>query len=107
MLGIKNVSGSYKAAILTNGSHEVVTSFNFYTGSWYRMCATHSSGTSTLYINGTNYGTASRTYTTYINWILLGQNSSSTSFNFVGDMDEVRIYNRALNANEIQALNRL
>jgi sialidase-1 len=73
-------------------------------GAWHHVAITRSAGTVTDYIDGVSDGThaaagsVSANQTVKIGWAYDG------TYNFIGTMDEVRLYNRALNATEVQAL---
>jgi len=82
-------------------------------GEWHHVAGVFDAGTLTIYIDGNPEPTASGDSTfgrgRAVRYGFLGVGSEATSFNgahtpadyFDGDMDEVRIYNRALTAEEI------
>jgi prepilin-type N-terminal cleavage/methylation domain-containing protein len=79
----------------------------FEDGNWYYVVATWTStGLSTLYINGVQSGTpgisADPVGITTVNAIRIGNRSGATDRTFDGLIDDVRIYNTALSAFEIQ-----
>jgi len=73
-------------------------------GTWYFIAASWDGSNMNLYVNGAldahqaESGTASAVSTLYIG------NHSSLTYQFLGSLDDVRIYNRALSAAEIQAM---
>ncbi len=85
---------------------------NISAGEWYHIAATYDRTTFKIYINGVLDNSVNTQYTPYQNnqQLVIGRGCmgdpcmfrpSSPSFN--GTIDEVRIYNRALSASEIQA----
>lgn len=85
---------------------------NISAGDWYHIAATYDRTTLKIYINGVLDNSVNTKYTPYQNnfKLVIGRacagdpclfRPSSPSFN--GIIDEVRIYNRALSASEIQA----
>jgi chitodextrinase len=73
-------------------------------GSWTHVALTHNGATLTLYVNGTVVASqgATGTLQTTANALRIGGNVPYGEF-FHGLIDEVRVYNRALSAAEIQA----
>jgi fibronectin type 3 domain-containing protein len=71
---------------------------------WTHLAGTYNGSTLTLYLNGVSVGTMATTgaITTSTGQLKIGGNSLWPEW-FQGDIDEVRIYNRALGAAEIQA----
>jgi hypothetical protein len=71
---------------------------------WTHLAATHNGSTLRLYVNGTQVGTrsVSGALLTSSGALRIGGNSIWGEF-FQGRIDEIRVYNRALTANEIQA----
>ena len=74
------------------------------TGAWTHLAATYDGTTQRLYVNGTQVSTlaVSGAITTSNNPLKIGGNSIWAEW-FTGLIDEVRVYNRALSAAEIQA----
>lgn len=77
---------------------------------WYHLVGTADGTTIKLYINGVLSGTAlaGNSFTGYTvpNFFIRGYSSSITS-KISEDIDDVRVYNRALSGNEVSALYRL
>ena len=71
---------------------------------WTHLAGTYNGSTLTLYLNGVSIGTLATTgaITTSTGGLKIGGNSLWPEW-FQGDIDEVRIYNRALSAAEIQS----
>lgn len=78
------------------------------TGIWYFVVETYDGSTLRLYINGNQVGSGVSVnkpidYTGVANYVYLAQRSDG-GLRLQGSMDEVRIYNRALSASEIQTM---
>jgi len=71
---------------------------------WTHLAATYDGATVTLYVNGTAVASAARTgnLATSINPLQIGGDSLGGQF-FAGEIDEVRVYNGAVTAAQIQA----
>ncbi|MEM4400525.1 MAG: phospholipase D-like domain-containing protein [Candidatus Nitrosocaldus sp.] len=89
-----------------NGRDYFVTSPNTYNdGQWHYAVVTYDGSTLRLYVDGQqvsslNTNGAAPDY----NWntpLTIGKNSNGSNRYFIGDIDEVRIYNRALTAQEV------
>ncbi len=72
-------------------------------GVWYNIVGTGESGAQKLYVNGTilSSATGAATPTPNSNLLYIGALSYITSLKLTGDIAAVRIYNRALSANEV------
>jgi phosphatidylserine/phosphatidylglycerophosphate/cardiolipin synthase-like enzyme len=89
-----------------NGRDYFVTSPNTYNdGNWHYVVVTYDGSVLRLYVDGQqvaslNTNNAIPDY----NWdkpLVIGKNSLDDSRYFIGDIDEVRVYNRALSAQEV------
>ncbi|HEX5474874.1 MAG TPA: N,N-dimethylformamidase beta subunit family domain-containing protein [Vicinamibacterales bacterium] len=71
---------------------------------WSHLAATYDGSTMRLYVNGTQVSSTSKTgaMRTSTNPLRIGGDAPWGEF-FAGQIDEVRVYNRALQASEIQA----
>jgi prepilin-type N-terminal cleavage/methylation domain-containing protein len=115
-----NSGGSpYNYALITNSTNPQAR-FNIYNGSahgpnasgmetlnaWHLWTGTFDGATMTLYVDGVLSGTPLNISSTLpisnTNALQMGRNASAQAWN--GDIDDVRIYNRALSAAEIAAL---
>ena len=74
------------------------------TGQWNHFAITSSSTTNNLYVNGQLDGTASRSSVTFSSSITLGRAGDYAASPFEGSIDQVRIFNRALDDGEVTAL---
>ena len=73
-------------------------------GNWYHVCGLYSAGTGMqVYINGILHGSVKPTgsYASVSNQIEIGRMGGYKSGYFDGAIDEVRVYNRALSAQEV------
>lgn len=86
-----------------NGSTNVYGTTALSLNKWYFVAMVHSASSVTFYINGVADGTQSQTIggtlssQAYIGW-------DTATVYFAGKMDDVRVYNRSLSAQEIQQL---
>lgn len=94
-------------------SGSIGSSTNLADGQWHHVCVVIPDGATDVtdalfYVDGTTEATAnpsSQTLNTASGTTaILGGASHSTSFNFAGDIDELRIYPEALSLSEIQAV---
>ena len=73
-------------------------------GAWHFITYTLSGTTNTLYIDGTSVNTSTTaTNTGAATALTAGMTPGGTNY-FSGDLDEIRVYNRALSAAEISGL---
>ena len=102
-LGTIIVSSVNKLQAGFYGGNTVAMSETWSTNTWYHVSITYSSGTLTLYVNGTSKGSCAGTLAQ--NGFKLGD-SGNTAYPqpFAGLIDDFRIYNRILSATEIAAL---
>ena len=72
-------------------------------GTWAHVATTYDGSTQRIFVNGTQVGTRAQTgaITTSASPLRIGGNSAWGEY-FAGRIDEVRVYNRALTAAEIQ-----
>ncbi len=89
-----------------NGRDYFVTSPNTYNdGQWHYVVLTYDGSTLRLYVDGSLVSSLSTNGAVPdYNWdtpLTIGKNSLDNSRYFIGDIDEVRVYNRALNAQEV------
>ncbi|MEM3092934.1 MAG: phospholipase D-like domain-containing protein, partial [Candidatus Nitrosocaldus sp.] len=88
-----------------NGRDYFVTSPNTYNdGQWHYAVVTYDGSTLRLYVDGqqvSSLNTNGAAPATDTMPLTIGKNSSTNSRYFIGDIDEVRIYNRALTAQEV------
>jgi len=111
----------YDLGVGLDASSNAVAFFNFGQGSsqyvgllsntilqashWYLITATRENGVANLYINGNLDATTTYSFTPADENFNLTLGMSNNSFqSFSGKLDELRIYNRALTATEIQTL---
>ncbi|WP_158648722.1 MULTISPECIES: LamG-like jellyroll fold domain-containing protein [Candidatus Nitrosocaldus] len=90
----------------SNGRDYFVISPNTYNdGQWHYVVLTYDGSTLRLYVDGSLVSSLSTNGAVPdYNWntpLTIGKNSLDNSRYFTGDIDEVRVYNRALNAQEV------
>lgn len=71
---------------------------------WRHICATYNSGTEQLYVDGYPVASVVRPISTGSGQLFIGRGVFGPGDYFNGNIDDVRIYNRALSIPEIQAL---
>jgi CSLREA domain-containing protein len=88
-----------------NGFYQIRVDNGLGLATWYHLAGTYDGNTLRLYRNGTEVGTPVSIEGTVAtgDGVVLGGNGSGGE-TLYGRMDDVRIYNRALSATEIQAL---
>ncbi|HMV43304.1 MAG TPA: LamG domain-containing protein [Leptospiraceae bacterium] len=92
------------AAILFYGfADDTVGNHNNLTNIWVHSCGTYNGATATLYMNGAQIGSLSKSWNTIISGFNIGRRLDNVEF-FTGSIDDVRIYNRVLSINEIRSL---
>ena len=104
-----NLSTNNRFALYqTGGKLNFVAEFNDYStnvaindGIWHHVAATHDGTTLKIYLDGVQVGTSqARTFNTTGTQISIGHKSNASEY-FNGDIDEIRIWNTALTANDI------
>ena len=77
-------------------------------GVWYHFCVVLTAGsggsTATFYVNGTSYGSIVLTNNQAATIDTMYVGSASTSYGAMCSVDDLRLYNGALNATQVQAL---
>jgi hypothetical protein len=70
---------------------------------WYHVAGTYNGASTQLFINGVNVGSASNTVSVpnCLAWIGARNNNGNRLYPFIGIVDEVRIWNRALTITEV------
>ncbi len=124
LVRMSGATGSLTAALRGAGSCGSVpairttASTGLNDGSWHHFAAvvttsttTASANTMTLYIDGAlNQGSLTQDATVYLpvnSWIVLASRDGGLDQPFQGSLDEMRVYNRGLSADEISQLYRL
>lgn len=80
----------------------VAVGTNAWDGNWHHIAYAFSGGTGTVYLDGANVGSGAFAGGTGAIWI--GQENEGGGYDFNGKIDDVRVYGRALSAEEIKAL---
>lgn len=75
---------------------------------WLHLCGTYDGTTAQLFLNGTQVASAGKSWNTVPvaanGGIHIGRGDATTAYPFTGAVDDVRIYNRVLSAEEIRTL---
>jgi hypothetical protein len=101
-----NTSGMLVTQVRTqDGGFPDVTIGPLQSGQWYHMDMTYDGITLRLYLNGALVGSTIRNSPlgNAVSTLFIG---SVTPYSFVGKIDDIRLYNRALNASEVDSLYR-
>lgn len=105
MLGF---NGNSFVWIIKTGSVEVINSGAITRGEWYHVAGTYDGESMILYVNGSEISRIEKTgsLATTSSGVYLGaaRNSASMQEFFTGDIDDLRVYSRALSEDEIQML---
>ncbi len=108
--GIELALDAGRPQVWSNGLLRLTAGSSLPVNAWSHVALTRTGSTLTAYVNGTSVGTGVEP--TVFNWgscpFLIGVDADSgctgaLNGHFPGQLDEVRIYNRALTATEIQA----
>ncbi|MFT4755666.1 MAG: gliding motility-associated-like protein, partial [Vicingaceae bacterium] len=105
-----NVTPNQRSALLvsTSGKLLFVGQNNDFTGSatvndnkWHHVAVTFDSDSLRLYVDGQADGVNQMTLNTTLNFLRIGMRGNNLSEQFNGEIDEVKIWNRALCADEL------
>ncbi len=92
-------------SVLLNGSTIITSTTVIPNSIWVHLATTTTSGETILYINGKNEGTStSGSITTDTSNFTIGKLSSTDSNYFKGELEEVRVFNVALTADEVKRM---
>ncbi|CAN5522130.1 hypothetical protein BH10ACI3_BH10ACI3_18250 [soil metagenome] len=74
------------------------------TNAWQHVAATYDGAFMRMYVNGVEVGNRAQTgaIDTSTSDVIIGRNAASPTIAFQGNIDEIALYNRALNATEIR-----
>ncbi|TXH00473.1 MAG: LamG domain-containing protein [Candidatus Moraniibacteriota bacterium] len=82
---------------------------NLSTGIWTHIVGTYDGSTMRLYVNGTQVNSTTRSGNIYASTapLIIGADENGSTYFHNGQIDEVRLYNRALSVDEVASLYRL
>lgn len=106
-LGEFNTDHYTKLLVSGSGRWDKGYSYNFYLNTWYHVVLTSGNNAVRAYVNGQLIGD---TYAAYKpesleqTWICIGNGTYSSSFHFLGLMNDVRIYDHCLSPAEIKEI---
>jgi hypothetical protein len=84
-----------------DGSAEINSSATVNDGNWHHVAQVHNSGTTTFYIDGSASGSGSQSFSTNAHAVLIGEAGVGQNDKFLGNIDEVAIWDTALDATAI------
>jgi hypothetical protein len=88
-----------------NGSAWIaVTSASISSGNWNHIVGVNNNGSLTLYVNGIPSTISGGMYVGTVGFYIGKTSTPGQEYYFNGQIDDARIYNRALSASEVQAL---
>jgi hypothetical protein len=99
--------GSFGFHFYRYGWHRVQSTISITDGNWHHIVGTYNRSRIVIYLDGVenNYVNDTSTMKAYGERLQIGQKQSSWPFDYYkGSIDDIRIYNRALSAEEILAL---
>jgi len=85
--------------IVNNG-----TGYGISANTWYHALLTYNSGSSTLYVNGSQSGNTITGTNSKSGITIGGAIDGAANYPFIGYVDDLRIYNRILTGTEITAI---
>lgn len=99
-IGVSQTGTQIAFSISTPSTNSAMATITGLVGSWHFIVGTWDGTTVTLYVDGTQVGTASNPGTISLSTLTIGFNSVY----WQGSMDDLRIYNRVLSPTEVQTL---
>ncbi|MGB8216492.1 MAG: LamG-like jellyroll fold domain-containing protein [Candidatus Methanoperedens sp.] len=91
--------------VIDSSATFTITTSNINNGEWHHIVGVYNNSKAIIYFDGVKQGEVAKPVITTNNLPLeIGRYGQNNRYAFNGAIDEVRIYNRALNASEIQAL---
>ncbi len=99
-----HIRSDYSDLDLWNGTSVQPFPYTFQQNTWYHIVLTYASGVASVYVNGARVNGVSYAQGGAANLPLNIGSSNGTTEYFTGTIDDVRIYNRALSADEISQL---
>lgn len=106
-MGIDNITGKLYAYFSYSSSNSILSDSSYFDGTWHHFVAQNNGTTTKIYIDGVQTKTQVETHSTgnspSLKKIYLGASNLNTR-NFVGGLNDVRVYNRVLTPAEITIL---
>lgn len=100
--GLRKTNGGFEPFIRESGSFRLVSGPSVSGGVWYHVAITVGAGTFEAYVDGNSVG--SSTYGSYVTGGDVSVGDNGVDNNMVGDIDDVRIYSKALTSEEVSSL---
>jgi hypothetical protein len=97
---------THDSALLLYGGANVDTAAILSVNKWQHVCATNDNSNTTYYLNGTFVQRVAdaTVWSAPASQAKIGQDPNGVTQNFPGALDDVRVYNRALSADEVKQL---
>lgn len=101
--GIANGNSPYTWTGKTGGAAPGVNSGVVVDSKWHHLCLTYGDGILAIYLDGVLKQTAAEVINTGLSALTMGVGVEGSTY-YPGSLDEVRVYNRALSASDVQQL---
>jgi len=98
--------GPTTTVVFTRGNGQITTSSSYADSAWHHYALVYSAGTNACYVDGTSVGTFSNSTDISGTNTAIGFDLSpgQSTRDFAGDIDDFRIYSRALTSDDIRQL---
>jgi len=100
--GLRKNNGNFNPFIRDGGTYTSISGPSISGGVWYHVAITVGGGTLEAYVDGSSVG--SKTYGSYVTGGDVRVGTTGLGNNMIGDIDDVRIYDRALTSEEVSNL---
>ncbi|TYC08829.1 T9SS type A sorting domain-containing protein [Bizionia gelidisalsuginis] len=94
-------NGNLNAYVFDGGAHTITSALTYNDDNWHHVAEIVTLTERTLYVDGVLVGTDTHFSTQDFGYIVLGASNLTPSVYFNGDIDEVRIWNKALSVDDI------
>jgi len=103
---LKRIYGFF---VKSNGNYGIIESQDLSYDTFHHFCVTFDGDSTKMYVDGTLVGNTyfAGAIATSTDSIHIGAYTYGSDYNFNGDLDDIRIYNRTLRASEVDSLYRL
>jgi len=86
-------------------ANDISISYNYPNDQWFHITGTYDGDTAIFYVNGNEIKRGNKSWDTGQHYFLIGKNlNDNSNDHFNGDIDEIRIYNRELNPQEVNTI---
>ena len=87
-----------------SGADQIFSAVSKSDGNWHQVILTYDSTTVRMYVDGILEGSATATLETLSSAFQLGNMPWDSNYKYTGQIDDIRVYNRALSATEVQQI---